>query len=166
MIHPPRTWPALAGVVAGALLLAACSHLEPLSNAYSPFSRELGQGVGRGPLQNEGVAAVSIHGLVSKPAIYHHRRVRTDGYVKLQFEGNTACPVETPSDWKECVWLDVEGLQDPGFRKGRSGRGHLRRRESGSPRHLWRDNRTHHVAETRKVKNEPQNDKMQQTRHG
>ena len=107
-------------ITAAALLMAACSHLEPLSNAYSPFSRELRQGVGRGPVQNEDVAAVSIHELVNKPAAYHHRRVRTDGYVKLQFEGNTACPVETPSDWKECVWLDVEGLQDPGFRKGRA----------------------------------------------
>jgi hypothetical protein len=36
----------------------------------------------------------------------------------LQFEANTLCPVERASDWKSCLWLDVEGLQDPGFRKG------------------------------------------------
>jgi len=63
--------------------------------------------------------AVSIPELIGQPATYHHARIRTDGYVTLQFEGNTLCPVKMPSGMKACLWLDVEGLADPGFRKGR-----------------------------------------------
>ena len=105
-------------ITAVALLLAACSHLEPLSNAYSPFSRELGQGVGRGPLQNEGVAAVSIHGLVSKPAIYHHRRVRTDGYVKLQFEATPRAQSRSLPIGKNACGLTSRVYRTPAFGRG------------------------------------------------
>jgi hypothetical protein len=104
-----------------AIVVAACSHVESLSNAYSPFSRDLGQTGGAGAVPiSANPSPVSIQELISQPGAYHLRRVRTEGYVRLQFEGNTLCPVEAASDWKACLWLDVEGLEDPGFRKGRA----------------------------------------------
>jgi hypothetical protein len=106
---------ALAIVVA-----AACSHVESLSNAYSPFSRDLGKAGVAGALATSGTPSpVSIQELISQPGPYHRRRVRAEGYVRLQFEGNTLCPVEKASGWASCLWLDVEGLEDPGFRRGR-----------------------------------------------
>jgi len=104
-----------------ALAFVACSHVESLSNAYSPFSRDLGTPAGVGePATGGKRLAVPIAELVSQPASYHRRQVRTEGYVTLQFEGNKLCPVATPADWKACLWLDIEGLADPGFRKGRA----------------------------------------------
>jgi hypothetical protein len=107
------------GLTALAIAVAACSHVESLSNAYSPFFRDLGETSAAAAAPTPDSSPVSIHDLIAQPEAYHLKRVRTEGYVRLQFEGNTLCPVDGASDWKLCVWLDLEGLQDPGFRKGR-----------------------------------------------
>jgi hypothetical protein len=62
---------------------------------------------------------VSLGELIAKPEMYHLQSVTVEGYVTLRFEGNELCPNERPETSTECVWIDVEGLKDPGFRKGR-----------------------------------------------
>jgi len=100
------------------MLMASCSHLEPLSNAYSPFGRDLPPHPAEAQPTYEGPVAVRIAELVAEPDRYHHRHVRTEGYVTLRFEGNLLCVGTDRSHASACLWLDVEGLKDPGFRKG------------------------------------------------
>ena len=105
-------------LVPKAMLLAACSHMEPLSNAYSPFGRDL-------PLRPPGIqvsdtpVAIRIADLVAESERYHQRQIRTHGYMTLRFEGNTLCAGTNRSE-STCLWLDIDGLQDPGFRTGRA----------------------------------------------
>lgn len=52
-----------------------------------------------------------------RPERFQGSRVRVIGSISLQFESNVLCPREdSPS--AECLWLDLEGLSDPGFRSG------------------------------------------------
>lgn len=103
-----------------AILAAACSHLEPLSNAYSPFARDLPARRAGLLVADTGPVAVGIAELVAEPERYHQRRVRAEGYVVLQFEGNMLCVETERSPTTACLWLDIEGLRAPGFRRGRA----------------------------------------------
>jgi len=106
-------------VAATAVLAIACTHLEPLSNAYSPFARVLNLGSAEAqPVQTERLP-VSLAELIAAPERYHGRHIRTEGYITLQFEGNVVCMGIDRSQSSTCLWLDVEGLKDPGFRRGR-----------------------------------------------
>jgi len=106
--------------VALALVLSACAHANRISNAYAPFGRDLA--VAPAVLTQRETAALqdaTISELIAAPERYHRARVRTEGYLRLQFEGNTLCPAPgRPGDWKTCLWLDVDGMKDPGFRHG------------------------------------------------
>jgi len=103
-----------------ALVLSACAHADSISNAYAPFGRDLA--VAPAILKQRETAALqeaTISELIAAPERYHGARVRTEGYLTLQFEGNTLCPDPgRPGDWKTCLWLDVDGMKDPGFRHG------------------------------------------------
>jgi hypothetical protein len=99
-------------------VMAACSHLEPLSNAYSAFGRELPPAKASAAPPNAGPVQVRISDLVAEPVRYHMMRVRTEGYVTLRFEGNLVCAAPGSPVVNGCLWLDVEGLADPGFRTG------------------------------------------------
>jgi hypothetical protein len=52
----------------------------------------------------------------------HHSgsSAQPDGYVTLRFEGNEVCPSDRQEDSKQCFWLDVERMSEPGFRRGRA----------------------------------------------
>ena len=108
-----------ACLTATAVLAIACTHLEPLSNAYSPFARDLNLGSAAAqPVQAERLP-VLLADLIAAPERYHRRHIRTEGYITLQFEGNRVCMgIDRPHS-STCLWLDVEGLKEPGFRKGR-----------------------------------------------
>lgn len=120
-------------VVAVVLSALACvhagqkneSHLaddvrSPLSNAYAQFRSPVGNRcveVGK-----DGTCVLSkpaIVELVTRPELFHAKRVRVVGFVSLEFERNVICPAEV-SDPAECLWLDLEGLSNPGFTKGRA----------------------------------------------
>jgi hypothetical protein len=94
--------------------------MEPLSNAYSPFTRDLPPRPPQDQVVDIGPVSVRIADLVAEPERYHQRRVRTEGYVTLRFEWNILCVGTDRAEPTECLWLDVEELRDPGFRKGRA----------------------------------------------
>jgi hypothetical protein len=106
-----------------------CTHMEPLSNAYSAFAAPVGDRCGDGA---RGLCDVSIVELLAVPEKFHDKRVRVVGFGTLAFEGNTLCT--SRHSGTGCLWLDIEGVKDPGFRKGwvvvegrfdGEGRGHL-----------------------------------------
>ena len=102
--------------LACAVLFVGCLHRQPFTNAYAPMGRRLvAASEPRGDL-----ARVSLSDLVASPERYHRSRVRVEGHVQFEFEGNTLCPDQKPTDWQACVWLDIEGLKDPGFRRARA----------------------------------------------
>jgi hypothetical protein len=97
----------------------ACAHVEPLSNAYAPMADAVGERcVARGMDASCELFEVALTELIAVPEKFHGRKVRVIGYATLTFEGNTLCPSGRSLSGKECVWLDIEGLEDPGFRKG------------------------------------------------
>lgn len=98
-----------------AAAMLGCAHVESLSNAYAPFGRELK--ATSNPSPSTEPLAVSLAELLKAPERYHRSRVRVEGEVVLEFEGNTLCPVRKPTDWQTCAWLDIENLKDPGFRR-------------------------------------------------
>jgi len=63
------------------------------------------------------VLAVSIVKLIVQPEKYHSKRVLVAGFVHLAFEGNSICLSEG-SGGRDCLWVDVAGITDPGFREG------------------------------------------------
>jgi hypothetical protein len=130
-----RTTEALGIFTLTALAAIGCRHVAPLSNAYTAIAGDVGDRcMSRG---NDGACEifdVSLTELIAVPEKFHDKRVLVIGFITLAFEGNTVCPSEHSRSGKECLWLDVEGLKDPGFRKGYAlieghfdgeGRGHL-----------------------------------------
>jgi hypothetical protein len=109
-----------AYAAAVAMVVAGCSQLEPLSNAYSAFARDLPPRPAEARVTDAGPVAIGIAELIAEPGRYHQRQVRTEGYVTLQFERNMLCVGTDRFDATTCLWLDVEGLRDPGFRNGRA----------------------------------------------
>jgi hypothetical protein len=122
-------------IIAAFLAIQGCAHREPLSNAYAAMAGEVGD---RCMVEDTsgGCALfdVSLSELVSVPEKFHKKKVLVIGFVTLAFEGNTLCPSRDTRSGRECVWLDLEGLKDPGFRRGYAlleghfdgeGRGHL-----------------------------------------
>jgi hypothetical protein len=101
-------------------LLTGCSHLEPLSNAYSAFGRDLPDRRAEPQSGDPEPIPVRIPELASDPQRFHQTRVRTEGYVTLQFEGNRVCSNPSATEPTDCIWLDIEGLSDPGFRRGQA----------------------------------------------
>jgi hypothetical protein len=98
--------------------LIGCTTVRPLSNAYSGVEAAIGDRCSFGAQQADGSCGlyeVSVAELLTLPEKFHQRNVRVGGYVTLTFEGNTLCEREGPGS---CLWLDIEGLRDPGFRKG------------------------------------------------
>ena len=90
-----------------------CTHMEPLSNAYSAFAAPVGDRCGDG---ERGICDVSMVELLAVPEKFHDKRVRVVGFGTLAFEGNTLCT--SRHSGTGCLWLDIEGVKDPGFRKG------------------------------------------------
>jgi hypothetical protein len=105
-------------LVCCAVLLAACVHRGAFTNEYAPMGRRLNEAEIRPSAA--GRVSVPIADLIAFPERYHRSKVSVEGYVQFEFEGNTLCPGPKRSDWKACVWLDVEGLRDPGFRRARA----------------------------------------------
>ncbi len=97
------------------LLASACAHREPFTNAYASMGRRLSA-----PTEpSEMRVSVSLPALVASPEQHHRSKVRVEGYARFEFEGNTLCPDQGRADWKACLWLDIEGVADPGFRRAR-----------------------------------------------
>src|ERR1044071_26635 len=101
-----------------ALAVLGCPHLEPLSEASSHVGAAVGDRCSWEVRHEDGscdVYAVTLGELLAVPEKFHGKPVRVAGFVTLKFEGNTICENNTPA--AGCLWLDVEGLSDPGFRK-------------------------------------------------
>ena len=71
--------------------------------------------------------------LVTNPVAYHDKPVQVVGFVTLEFERNSICP-HPDAEPASCLWLDLDGVSDPGFRTGAAlieatfdgeGRGHF-----------------------------------------
>jgi hypothetical protein len=108
-------------VVAAVVLLASsgCGHVRPLSNAYAGIEMPLGDRCSFGATKDDGSCVlyeVSLVELLAIPKKFHHKRVSVVGFATLRFEGNTICINEHYGTG--CLWLDIEGVEDPGFRKG------------------------------------------------
>jgi hypothetical protein len=126
----------VSAIALGTLLPpCGCAHLEPLSNAYSNVAAPVGDRCSFGAARQDGtcdIYDVSLVELLAVPERFHDKRVRVIGFVTLRFEGNALCAGERSGTG--CLWLDLEGVKDPGFRKGWAeiegrfdgeGRGHM-----------------------------------------
>jgi hypothetical protein len=101
------------------LVGAGCTHAQPISNAYSKIAAPVGDRCLQGGKDGTcALYAVSLTELVSVPDKFHGKQVQVIGYVSLEFEGNAVCPSKDTVNSRECLFLDVDGLRDPGFRKG------------------------------------------------
>ena len=111
----------LAAVVTVAIATTAsgCGHVEPLSNAYAPFSAAVGDRCAEAAADGQcSLYDVSLIELISSPEKFHDKKVRVLGFVSLAFEGNMMCPTRDTVNRQDCIFLDIDGLADPGFRKG------------------------------------------------
>jgi hypothetical protein len=100
-------------------LTSSCAGLPPLSNAYARVDAAPDDRCAFGARHENGscdVYEVSLAELLVMPERFQQKQVRVGGYVRLAFEGNTVC--ERRETGASCLWLDVEGMKDPGFRKG------------------------------------------------
>jgi len=52
---------------------------------------------------------VSLAGLIANPAAYHGKALWVLAYVTIDFENMTACPSETETQAKNCLWLAIDG---------------------------------------------------------
>ena len=119
--------------LSASLGLCACAHsgapksnqtarepLPPIFNSYAQFRSPVGDRcLKAGP---DGACVLfkpAIVELVTRPELFHAKQVQVVGFVSLEFERNIICPSEK-SDTSECLWLDLEGMLDPGFAKGRA----------------------------------------------
>ena len=109
----PRAIPFAATIVS-----LACAHAEPLSNAYSRVDAEVGDRCAFGARSDRQceIYDVALVELLAVPEKFQGKRVRLIGFASLRFEGNVLCADNTPAG--ACLWLDIEGLSDPGFRNG------------------------------------------------
>lgn len=113
----------------------ACTHVQPLSNAYSAFAADVGDRCSIEARHQDGscdLYDVTLIELLAVPEKFHGKRVRVAGFMTLAFEDNSLCAGDLPG--AGCLWLDIEGVKDPGFRKGWAeiegrfdgeGRGHI-----------------------------------------
>jgi hypothetical protein len=100
-------------------LTSSCAGLPPLSNAYARVDAAPDDRCAFGARHENGncdVYEVSLAELLVMPERFQRKQVRVGGYVRLAFEGNTVC--ERRDTGASCLWLDVEGMKDPGFRRG------------------------------------------------
>jgi hypothetical protein len=107
------------GLALVSLSAAGCRHLEPLSAAASHVAAPIGDRCSWEARRADGTCDlydVTIAELLVAPEVFHGKRTRVRGFVTLTFEGNTLCDTDTPA--AACLWIDVEGLKDPGFREG------------------------------------------------
>jgi len=107
-------------VLMGAFLLssAGCSHRAPFISSASLTSLPLGDRCLRHT--DDGTCTkylVSILELVARPEKYHEKPITVVGFVTFEFEGNVLCPTDRRHSSSDCLWVDVEGLKDPGFRR-------------------------------------------------
>ena len=118
MQHPSRFRILLVATLAA----AACrpGSLAPLTSAASLMSMPVGEdSLIPDPLHPGAyLLRAPITRLICQPEKYHGRRVQVSGFITLEFEGNRTC-IGSDSDSLECIWLDVDGASDPGFRKAR-----------------------------------------------
>ena len=97
----------------------ACAHLSPLSNTYTPVKRELTPHLSAEQAAAAEPVVIPLAALISEPELFHGQRVVTEGFVTLRPEGNMVCTSAEPQK-DSCLWLDIEGLKDPRFRKDRA----------------------------------------------
>ena len=100
-------------------LIAAGCAFTPLSESSSPMSLAVGEDalIQRAAEDGGPVLRVSLVRLICQPERYHGRRVQIRGYLRCEFEGNHLC-LSSESSGLECLWLEVAGAKDPGFREG------------------------------------------------
>jgi hypothetical protein len=105
-------------VVALFVPLMGCS-VAPLTPSASIMSVPIGadQSWPRDVSVGGNVFSVSIVKLIVQPERYQGKRVQVVGFVDFAFEGNHICLSEG-SGGRDCLWVDVEGMKDPGFRRG------------------------------------------------
>lgn len=103
-----------------ALGVLACTHVEPLTNAYAPwFAKAVGDRCAE--FAEDGQCSlydVSLVELIAVPEKFHDKNVRVIGFVQLTFEGNVICLSREVASPNDCIFLDIEGIADPGFREG------------------------------------------------
>ena len=105
----------LAGLLIG---VSACRSTDPLSNAYAGWALEVGDRCSQVDAAGQCVVYdVSLVELIAVPEKFHGKVVRVIGYVTLGFESNGVCLSDDTRSGRDCVFLDVEGVEDPGFRK-------------------------------------------------
>ena len=107
--------------VATALVTIGGCSVPPLTPAASLMETQVGEDeeFPRSSTEGGAVRAVSIVKLIVQPEKYDGRRVQVEGFVNLEFEHNVLC-LNSSSSGSECIWVDVSGLADPGFRRGRA----------------------------------------------
>jgi hypothetical protein len=114
----PRRATALAFVIIG-LVSPSCRHVDSLSDASSHVVAPVGDRCSWEARHEDGSCGIyeaTLGELLAVPDKFHGKPVRVRGFVTLTFEGNTICESNTPA--AGCPWLQVSGVQDPGFRKG------------------------------------------------
>jgi len=112
-----RSAPLLAGLAVA--VSTACAH----ETAFTPAASLTSLPVGDRCLEREADDScaryvVSIYELLVRPTEYHQKPVLVEGYLSLEFEGNVLCPTDARHSGADCLWVDVDGVDDPGFRKG------------------------------------------------
>jgi hypothetical protein len=109
----------VAAVLTSMMAANACAGLEPLSNAYSPMSAPVGERcVQSDPGGGCALYGASLLELIAVPERFHGKKVRVIGFVHLTFEGNSICPSQETVDRRDCIFLDIDKLAEPGFRHG------------------------------------------------
>jgi hypothetical protein len=109
----------VAAVLAVIMAANACTRMEGLSNAYSAMSAPVGERCAQS--DSGGGCALyeaSLIELIAVPEKFHGKRVRVIGFVHLTFEGNSICPSQETVDRRQCIFLDIDKLAEPGFRRG------------------------------------------------
>lgn len=117
--HQSERRPIALVLVGLALAAAGCRHLEPLSAAASHVAVPVGDRCSWEARRADGgcdVYDVTLGELFAMPGEFHGQPTRVRGFVTLAFEQNTLCENDTPA--AACLWIDVDGLGEPGFRKG------------------------------------------------
>ena len=96
-------------------VVAGC-HPAPLTDAASLMSLSVGEDatVSDPGFPGGVMLRVPFSRLICQPERYNGTRVQVSGAIYLAFEGNVIC-VEPGST--ECLWLEVTGFPDPGFRR-------------------------------------------------
>lgn len=109
----------LWAAAAAALVFLGCAPMKPLSNSYSKVTSPSGDRCASGSEGTCVLYEVSVIELIADPERWDGKKVRLVGFVNLEFERNQLCLLPG-SHQTECIWLDIEGLKDPGFRRGQS----------------------------------------------